>query len=324
MSIMITGGTGFLGSYLARHLVLEKGVRSLVLFDRFPALDRIEEVKNEVNLVKGDVLEPQELLETISKYKVERIVHFAFLPGDPEKGKAVPYLRTQCMGTANVFEAARISGIKRVCNASSMSVYGGRALDRPLTEEDPPTPRRPYGICKLWTEGVADIYNQTYGMEVISMRVSASLGLGRLRRASLASGLMPPDDNPHFMAYPELAALGHPVTMPPDEEMTDFIYAADGAEAWWLALNVQKPKHFVFNMRSEQRPVGDLTRHMRRLLPDANISVSQGPPRQTVVMDNTRLVTELGFKPRYTLETGLEDYINRVRRRGGLPEVRPG
>jgi nucleoside-diphosphate-sugar epimerase len=317
---MITGGTGFLGSYLARHLVQEKGVTDLVLFDRFPDTGRIAEIADRVTLVRGDVLEPQEILEAMDKYNVDRVVHLAFLPGLAEPGKLVPYLRVQCMGTANVFEAARIHGIKRVCNASSMAVYG-RTESHPVTEDDPPTPREPYGVCKLWTEGVAEAYNRTHGMEIISLRVCASLGLGRLNRASLASGLMTPDDSPHFMAYPELAALGQPVTMPPDDEMTDFIYAADGAEAWWLALNVERPAHFVFNLCAGQRRIGDMTAHLRRLLPDAEIGVRPGPPRPTLLMDNTRLVTELGFEPRYTLESGLEDYLNRVRRAAGPPDV---
>jgi nucleoside-diphosphate-sugar epimerase len=322
MAIMITGGTGFLGAYLARHLVQEKGCSDLVLFDRFPDESRIEEIVDQVHVVRGDVLEPQEILEALDRYDVDRIVHLAFLTGNAREGKVIPYLRMQCMGTANVFDAARIHGIKRVCSASSVAVYGA-PVDRSLTEEDPARPVGLYGVSKLWSEGVAETYNGEYGMEIISLRVCASLGLGRLGRASHASGLIPPEEQAHFMAYPELAALGQPVTMPPDDQITDFIYAADGAEVWWLALEVERPKHFVFNMRAEQRPVGDMTRHLRRLLPEAEIRVGTQPGLMMQLMDNTRLVSELGFEPRYSLETGLEDYVNRVRHRAGLPPVTP-
>jgi len=63
MAIMITGGTGFLGSYLTRHLVHEKGVtgKHLILFDRYPSKDRIADVLDQVTLVTGDVTEPTEL-----------------------------------------------------------------------------------------------------------------------------------------------------------------------------------------------------------------------------------------------------------------------
>lgn len=214
MAILITGGTGFLGSYITRHFVLEKGVKDLVIFDRFPELSRIAEVQDAVTVVRGDVLEPQEILETIERHQIDRIIHLAFLAGAADPMKIPPYLRLECMGTANVFEAARIAGIKPVCNASSMAVYGSRPREQPVTEDAPLAPEGTYGVCKVWTEGIAQVHNQQHGMEIISLRICASLGLGRLGRASLASGLMPPDDQPYFMANPERAALGEPVTMP--------------------------------------------------------------------------------------------------------------
>ena len=63
MSIMITGGTGFLGSYLTRYLVREKGVagKELILFDRYPNRERIGELANDVIMLTGDITEPSEI-----------------------------------------------------------------------------------------------------------------------------------------------------------------------------------------------------------------------------------------------------------------------
>jgi nucleoside-diphosphate-sugar epimerase len=60
MAIMITGGTGFLGSYLTRHLVREKGIagKELILFDRYPNKERLADVADQVILITGDVAEP--------------------------------------------------------------------------------------------------------------------------------------------------------------------------------------------------------------------------------------------------------------------------
>jgi nucleoside-diphosphate-sugar epimerase len=312
MAILITGGTGFIGSYLTRHLVLEHGHDDVVIFDRFPNRRRIEEVESRVEIVQGDVLEPQELLATIARYEIDRIAHFAFLPGGALAEKIVPYVRTQVMGTANVFETARLGGVTRVVNASSVAVYG-RGDGSLATEDEPPRPSEWYGSCKEMTEHMARLYNEQHGMEIVSFRISASLGYGRLARESVASGLLV--DRANFMAYPELALRGHSVTMPPDDQVIDVIYAADTAEAWRLALDAERLQHFVFNLRSEQRPVGDMTRHMRELLPEATIETSDEPVPLGRLMDNARLVDELAFKPRYTLETGLEDYLDQVRRR---------
>src|SRR5207249_1508030 len=170
----------------------------------------------------------------------------AFLPGPASPEKFVPYLRVQCAGTANVFETARIHGVRRIANASSVAVFGHAAPPSGgAGEEDPARPDDLYGACKLWSEHVAGVYNATHGMEILSLRVCSSMGIGRLNRASLASGLMAHRDN--FMAYPELAAMGQPVTTPPDDQVSDFLYAADTALAFWLALTRPRPPHSVFH-----------------------------------------------------------------------------
>ena len=311
MSLLITGGTGFLGPYLAEH-ALDNGER-VVLFDRDPRYDRLERIIDRVDVVAGDVLEPQELVGVMDRFKVTTVAHLAFLPGAPHPERVVPYLRVQCIGTANVFEVARLCGVRRVVNASSVAVYGhDPPSSDPMNEDDPARPDEPYGACKLWSEHVAAFYATTYGMEILSLRVSSSMGVGRLEHASLATGLMTRSDN--FMTAPELAALGHPVTMPPDAQVSDFLYAADTAAAFWLALTRPKPAHRVFNLRAEQRPIGDMSRCLRSILPKAKIEVSESSARRLQLMDNTRIVTELGFSPRYTLEQGVEDYVGRILR----------
>lgn len=309
MSILITGGTGFLGSHLARHIVEQKGRDDVVLYDSLPVLDRISAIADRITVVRGDVLEIQSLLETMQRHEVDRVVHLAFIAGgEVDPGRAVPYVRVQCLGTVNVFEAARIHGVKRVVNASSVSVYGA-SNGRVASEDDPVFPNRPYAACKAWSEHMAAMFNR-WDMEIVSLRVTASMGVGRLGRATLAQGLT--HERVSFMAAPELAALGRPVTMPPDDQITDYVHAADSAEAFWCALTAEELPHDVYNLRAEQRPVGDMTACIRRLLPQASISVSTEPLQQLQLMDNTRLVSELGFKPRYSLEAGIEQYVGAV------------
>ena len=323
MALMITGGTGFLGSYLARHLVQVKGLTELILFDQFPNVERIEEIRDQVTVVKGDVLAPSEILAALKRYDVDRVIHLAFILGEPDPARPVSYLNVQCLGTADVFEAARIHGVKRLVYASSVAVFGHNppTQNQPVDEDHPPVPNTMYGACKLWSEHIAGVYHRRYGLDVIGLRPCSVFGLGRGQRGSYASGLTPIPDQPHYMVLPERAALGEPVEMPPDEEVADWIYAADAAEAWYRALVVEQPGHRVFNMRAEQRPIGDLTAHLRRLLPDAQITVGTKPGSNLQLMKNDRLREELGFQPRYTIETGLEDYLNRVLQQAGREPV---
>ncbi len=146
MSIMITRGTGFLGSYLARHLIQEKGETDMVLFDMHPTVSRVSDLQDRITIVQGDVLELHELLATTAPYDVDWVVHLAYILGGAASEKAVPYLRVQCMGTANVFEACRMHGVSIVVHASSVAVYGGIPnRDQEVTEDVVPRPNSFYG-----------------------------------------------------------------------------------------------------------------------------------------------------------------------------------
>src|SRR5579875_768001 len=329
MAIMITGGTGFLGSYLTRYLVLEKGIsgKNLVLFDRYPNRDRIGEVANDVVMLTGDITEPSEIAAAMKAYEIDQIFHLAAILGEPAPAQVVSFMRVMCDGTLNVFEAARIFGVKRVVYASSVAVYGrasfrGKKITDELDEDDPPAPTTFYGMCKLYAENLAALYSRRFGLETVGLRPTSVFGWGRWVRGSYASGLTPVPDNPHYMVLPELAALGRPVAMPPDNTESDWIYAADAAEAWYCAMNTPKPRRPVYNMAAEMRRMAEVTDHLRKLLPDAHITVSEQPVPTVPKMNYENLRKDLGFQPRYTMETGMIHYLNLVRQNAGLPPLK--
>jgi nucleoside-diphosphate-sugar epimerase len=246
--------------------------------------------------------------------------HLAFIAGVEEPGKALPYLRFQCGATANVYECARLAGVKRVVNASSHAVYGARG-DKAVTEDDALRPGgQLYAACKIWTEHVAENYNQRYGMEIVSLRMQSAYGIGRVQRArDWAAGLLNPDGwkKPNYRANAELAALGQAVSMPPGDELDDFLHAADTAQAFWLAAMADKLPSAVYNVAGEHRPIGDYTRILRELLPKARIV--EGPmPRNPTLLDSTRIRDELGYVPKFSLETGLAEYVRDVKQRAGI------
>jgi len=309
--LLITGGTGFVGSYVAREAVAAGA--EVVLFDRFPALTRIADLADRVTVVEGDVLEPQELLAAMGRQGTDAVVHLGGIPGPAKPEKIVPYLRVQTDGTANVFEAARLHGARRVVFASSVAVFGhGTSIPgRPATEDDPTSPDELYGACKVWGEHVAAHYNREHGLEILSLRITASFGYGRVNRASLASGVMGVRTN--FLAAPELLAAGEPVTMPPDDERFDLLYAADTGLAFWLAASRPAPEHAVFNLAGDPCRAGDLTALLREAFPGGRIEVDTGEPRMLQPMDTSRIRAELGFAPRYDLREAVADYVARLR-----------
>jgi nucleoside-diphosphate-sugar epimerase len=95
------------------------------------------------------------------------------------------------------------------------------------------------------------------------------------------------------------------------------VHVHDTAEAFWCALEAPRVPHHVYNLRAEQRPVGAITAAIRRLVPEAQITVSRESIGELQLMNNDLLVEELGFAPRYTIETGVQQYVNEVRERQG-------
>ncbi len=316
MAILIIGGTGFLGSYLAQYLVKEQHRDDVVLFERNLQPERIAAIHDRVKVVHGDVQEPLELHAAMKAHDIDTVMHLAFIAGGEEPGKALPYLRFQCMATANVYECARLNGIRRVVNASSHAVYGARN-DRAVTEDDALRPgAQLYATSKVWTEHVAENYNSRYGMEIVSLRLQSAYGIGRVHRArDWAAGLLNRNGwkKPNYRANAELAAMGEAVTMPPSDEIDDFIHAADSAQAFWLAATAQKLESHVYNVSGEHRPIGDYTRLLRELLPEAEIAEAS-LPRNPTLLDNTRIREELGFEQKLPLELGLRAYVEQVRR----------
>ena len=328
MAILITGGTGFLGSYLTRHLVREKEIsgKDLILFDRYPNRERVADVIDDVVLITGDITEASEVAAVIKNYEVDQVFHLAAILAEPTRAQVVSYMKVMCEGTLNVFEVSRIMGVKRVVYASSVAVYGRGSFKvkgpgAELDEDDPPDPMGFYGMCKLYSENLAALYSRRFKLETVGLRPTSVFGVGRGSRGSWASGLAASMDV-HYMVLPELAALGQPVEMPSDDSESDWIYAADAAEAWWRAMITPAPPRLVYNLAAERRRMADVTAHLRNLLPEARIGVSDKRVPNIAAMNCANLRKELDFKPRYTMETGLTEYVNAVRKSAGLAPVK--
>ncbi len=112
MAILITGGTGSVGSGLARRLV-EKGEQNLVLFDLAPRPDRVLDIKESVKIVQGDLTVWPEVLNVVRENNIDGIFHLgSLLSGACEANPWAGY-QTVVTGTMHVLEAARLFDVKR-------------------------------------------------------------------------------------------------------------------------------------------------------------------------------------------------------------------
>lgn len=294
MSVLITGAAGFLGRHLVRHLRSTEPDEIVTLDRHIPGdLDAPPDAK----VIPGDVLDLPLLVDAIDRCGVEKIVHLAYVLETPEQGVR-GQIETNVMGTTNVLEAARLTGISRVVYMSSAYVYPHRRtlVGPAFSEEDPPAPDGVYGTCKVFNEQIAERYAQMYGLEPIGLRFAAVFGPGRA-------------DRPHVTAdhnvRAEQALRGRSVVMPPAEQLVDWMYVTDAVEVIRLALGARDLAHRVLNVASEHVCAGEITGAIQRLVPDADITVAETPVVTTSLMRTARLRSELSFTPSCGVEEGL-------------------
>jgi len=122
MTILLTGGMGAIGSWVARELV--EASHRLVLYDARTDFSLIPDLEGRIEVVTGDLLDLPSLVRTVLEKKVERILHLAAIM--PSQAQANPYqgFQVNALGTVHVLEAARIAGVQRVVYTSSKGAYG--------------------------------------------------------------------------------------------------------------------------------------------------------------------------------------------------------
>lgn len=321
MTILLTGGMGAIGSWVARELV-ELGHRP-VLYDARAEFTLIPDLLGKVDVVTGDLLDLPNLVRTVLERKIERILHLAAMM--PPQAQDNPYqgFQVNALGTVHVLEAARICAARRVVYTSSKGVYGpitgehAHPTYRPLTEDYPARPNSVYGATKLAGENMALNYVRNYGLDFVALRFGSTYGPGKLGRHGIV-GL-------HSRMI-EAAMAGQETRIPQGrEQVDDMVYNADTAHAVVLACFAERLEHRAFNIATGKgSTLADLARAVKRIFPGAVIEVGPGLDYYGggggySVFDVSRARDELAYSPRFTLESGVEHYVETMRRLGLQP-----
>lgn len=175
MKFVVTGGSGFIGSYIVKHLLSQD--HQVIVVDNFwrGRLENLSGFEEKIDLQKLDILDFDSLKEIISDS--DGIFHQAALTSVLESFiQKEKYHSVNVDGTENIFKLAKEFGIK-VVYASSSSVYGNTTLI-PTKEDFDKKPINPYGITKLEDEKLAEKYHNL-GVPIIGLRYFNVYGIGQ-------------------------------------------------------------------------------------------------------------------------------------------------
>lgn len=323
-AVLVTGGSGVIGSWVVRRLV-EKGER-VVSFSRHPDTTLIKDIADKVEYVSGDVLDLPRILETIKKRGIDRIIHLAAIMPDALEANPYSTYPVNVSGTINVLEAARLMDVKRLVYTSTQGVYDNMRGEhahptyKPIDERYPQVPRSVYGATKLFCEHMCLRYNRIYGVDFIALRFAWVFGPGKQARHGVLA---------MHSKIIESAMLGKALTIPQGaDQKTDNAYVRDVAKSIVLACFVEKPEHRVFNIGTgKAETLKHLIDVMNSIYGNTKIEMGPGlnprgaPGANYIVMNIERARKELGFTPDFDLESGARDYIETMKKLGIKPEV---
>ena len=309
MATLITG-LGLVGTSLAQ-LALKRGER-LVFYDFAPRREFLAKKLGsaDVAVVQKDIRDLPALVEAMQKYKIDTVVHTAGLIGNRVAEALYSGLQINVVGTINVAEAVRLTGVKRLVQISTMGVYDRRLEgSTPISEDFPRGEGNPYGNSKATKELMVEAYQRTYGFELIILRLANVYGFGHFSGGS-AGGEM-------IQSLLQKGMTGG-VARISQEQARDFeyIYYRDVGRALDIATTVRMPPKTTFNIGTGVvMKFDDLVALVQRLLPKLEVEIIPGkaPRSAKQPMDISRAKQHLGWEPQYTIEAGFKDYIEELK-----------
>ncbi|MBI2870526.1 MAG: NAD(P)-dependent oxidoreductase [Candidatus Omnitrophica bacterium] len=299
--ILITGGTGMVGSSLAVRLV-QDGCRVWVLSRQETSRDRLKTIEEQIHFRAVDIRDALSLSAAIDEIRPEVVYHLASTPFNPPTVSGVTHMQVIAMGTVNILEALRDRPGIRIISTGSAAEYGSGARIR---EDQPLAPRTALGAAKAASTLLMQTYAALHRMETVVLRVFTPFG--------------PWEKAERLVPHTILSALnGQDVSLSDGRQERDFFYIDDLVEALRLAAIKPVPPGSVINICSGRGiPVLELVELILRLM-KKNVRAIPGalPTRPDEIWecsgDNSAAHRLLGWVPRTRLEEGLSKTIEWV------------
>jgi UDP-glucose 4-epimerase len=309
MKILVTGGAGYIGSFMVKRL-LERG-------DEVTVVDSLERGHKEVideraKFIQGNLLD-KKLVEEVFKEKYDGVIHFAgFISMGESMENPYLYFQDNVFASLNILEEMAKTGNNNLIFSSSAGVYGNPA-QIPIPEESATNPTNPYGESKLMVEKIMGWYGKTKKLSTVALRYFNAAG------ASL-DGSMGEQHNPESHIIPKVieallknqsfGLFGTDYKTKDGTCVRDYIHVLDLVEAHVLALEKisKTPGNYVYNVGTGNGFSNKEIIAMVEKVSGQSINVQNSPRRpgdaDELIADASKIKSELGFSPKYSdLET---------------------
>jgi UDP-arabinose 4-epimerase len=303
-NILVTGGAGYIGSHVCKALAisgyhpiaydnLSRGSRSSVKWGP---------------LVVADVMDKHQLRQTIDRFQIEAVMHFAALAyvGESVTNPAA-YFRNNAANTISLLEVMAETGLDHLVFSSTCAVYG-TPVELPLCESTPVKPINPYGESKLQTERMLPWFEKAHDLKWVALRYFNAAGAdpdGEIgENHDPETHLVPLAIQAALGAGPQLRIFGTDYPTQDGTAVRDYIHVADLADAHVRSLGYLQEggESTVFNLGAgigySVRQILDETRRVsKKTVPAVEADRRCGDPA-SLIADATRANCLLGWQPR--------------------------
>ncbi len=318
-TVMVTGSSGFLGSYVLQQLV-RKGDKVVALDVKSPTAEQAWLLSQEwadIRFYRGTVEDLGTIIRVVKENHVRMVVHAASVvdPAYLLQNPTVAY-RVNLGGTMNVLEAARLEKVEKVVYISTNGIFTSKKYE-PIDEDHPVISASEgpgngqYSASKLASEAFGLSYASAFGFKFLSLRPSAVYGFG--------------------MQYPmyvkpmvENSVRGLPTRIETGRNFPrDYTHVLDVTQAVTNALHGKSPKDSVFLIATGMELVtpGQIVPLVKEQIPECDIEIgdkmtdwNEREIKYRGRVSIKRAQEQLGYEPRFDIRTGLVEYIHTFRR----------
>lgn len=307
MNIFVTGGAGFIGSNFIHYMLDKYPNYKIINYDLLTYagnLENLKDVEDNPNyvFVKGDITNRELVDHIVKTHNIDVIVNFA-AESHVDRSITQPdvFVKTNVLGTQVLLDVAKENKIEKFVQISTDEVYGTLGETGYFTEETPLASNSPYSSSKAGADLLVRAYHETYGMNVNITRCSNNYGPYQFPEKLIPLMVT------NAMEGKELPIYGD------GKNVRDWLHVKDHSSAVDLVIHKGKPGE-VYNIGGHNERTNNEIVHL--------IVEKLGAPKSLIkyvedrlghdrryAIDPTKIMTELGWKPEYTFDTGIEETI---------------
>ncbi|MEN1935704.1 dTDP-glucose 4,6-dehydratase [Paenibacillus sp. 102] len=312
MNILVTGGAGFIGSNFIRFLVQKYPHYKIINYDALTYcgnLLNLEEIEGKKNygFIKGDIQNKELLYHVIDQYEINSIINFA-AESHVDRSIENPqiFYSTNILGTTTLLEVALANQIEKFIQISTDEVYGSLGETGFFVEDTPLNPNSPYSSSKASADLIALAYCKTYGLHVNITRCSNNYGPYQYPEKLIPLMITNALENKPLPVY----GTGR--------NIRDWLHVYDHCTAIDLVLHKgEKGEVYSIGGNNEKRNI-EIVELIVEQLGASKDQITFVKDRLghdwRYAIDAEKIKKELGWKPVYTFEAGLQEVIQWYKR----------